>query len=1336
MKRLYLITCLFLFSITIFSQNQTWTLPGSFLDMVNPNFPTLKTLPAPEISGNPGLEHPNYAGQQSNFAHNAIHKATGELWFFIVDGIVYDGDGFYIGVLNEDGYEDSPAEGYSDICVVPDPGNCNRFYIFSTDGDVGFQIPTYSYLNMSKENIDNEAPYGVLYSFYQDDGFNGGLSDFLTAIHLNSLGLDLPLLDHSNNISYAATDLLANNKRYVYMKHGSFIYMLTIDEDGIHYQGDVVNLETITGLFFDDNNVARAELELHKLDNGHFRLGYSSTLLGMSLDPIAVIGTIDMNEDGVFILNSEKFFAYPSNNNSSTIVIRGLEFSNSGEILYFTHNKYAVDEDSFEYFDVNSETVNPVVTTPGSNVANYKYSHIEKDENGTMYLPNASGMATLQNTDSPESLIWTQQAISFGGYTYNLSSGSTNNPKSTAYTLPDQIDGMDYVAYILDDYTCCIEQFEFDVTTYTANANDVWKPNDNPLNNSSGSIVTIENELRISAGRSIRIDDMELRFKKGARLIIEPTGYLRLRNTTLTALDACGVQDFWEGVQVQGTTSSTQTTAVQGKIFMQSGSTIENALVGISTEVDGQSQSGGIISASSSFFINNVQDVVFMQHPGNNISYFSGCTFKTTSGYLGDYNSQVPVHVTLNEVESVSFTNADFLEQRTGLNINTQGATGIAGNLSSFEVKSGSEFTGLKYGIRTFGSLGSTYPVIVDNSNFNNRFNIYLEDVIGAEILENEITVIPADQSDGVYPYGLYLEHCFDYRVEQNHFHSSSQPKAVERSLGIVVRNSHEGNEELYFNKFDQFAVGIEPLDQNRVNQSGKVYQGLQIRCNIFNDCIWDIAVLPSVPGNVPPPVLYGIAAYQGLVPPPVYTYDLGGNTFTDINYNGLELNYLNFEGSGFPDMSNVTYWYHNNENQYPRLVPNKRTAEPKFQIHTVGTLSYDPELSCPSKINGGGGSSKSLLLAEKNEEQVQVQNSLNELENTVDGGSTTQMEGTVATTTDQNAWSAYQRLMNEQGYLSDEVLKGVSEKEDGLSKAMVRNVLVANPASAKSADVQEKLDNRLDPLPDYMRYQIDQGLNQISPREAMENLVSGHQYQRDMAIREAAHIILTDTLLSEGDKKNELVTFYSGTNDKINDLKSALLFDRFGETQLAENVFEQLLLEYQGTAFASEIEEYLELRATVSGWNSTSGLNDGQLSTLSNYENGKAMAASYARGLLLLNGNEIAREHTIIPEEGNKSGDSGKKRKWDLAISDHMMLVYPNPAEDFITLRYAITETYNQLLVVVYDTKGNSVWSRKLNYDRDEVIIPLNNLPAGNYYVQLLRDGQTFKTKKVSLVR
>jgi len=153
-----------------------------------------------------------------------------------------------------------------------------------------------------------------------------------------------------------------------------------------------------------------------------------------------------------------------------------------------------------------------------------------------------------------------------------------------------------------------------------------------------------------------------------------------------------------------------------------------------------------------------------------------------------------------------------------------------------------------------------------------------------------------------------------------------------------------------------------------------------------------------------------------------------------------------------------------------------------------------------------------------------------------------------------------------------------------------------------------------------------------------------------------------------------------------------------------------------------------------ISSWSSITNLDDDQILGLENFSG--QMAASKARSLLVLNGVEVDPEPTIMPEEGDKSFGGKDHKKWDTSFDNTMMLVYPNPTEHFVTLRYTVAETFNQLIVVVLDAKGNSVWRRKLQYDQDEIIIKMENLRAGTYYIQLLKDGQTLKTEKVTLVK
>lgn len=102
-------------NIYVNAQNPIWTVPGNYLEF-NGEIDTYP-LPSP-LDATPGDD---YTGQPSVFVHNAMPGPNGNPLFFIVDGVVYDAEGYLIDRLVS---SDGAVEGSSDVCIVPDPGNC------------------------------------------------------------------------------------------------------------------------------------------------------------------------------------------------------------------------------------------------------------------------------------------------------------------------------------------------------------------------------------------------------------------------------------------------------------------------------------------------------------------------------------------------------------------------------------------------------------------------------------------------------------------------------------------------------------------------------------------------------------------------------------------------------------------------------------------------------------------------------------------------------------------------------------------------------------------------------------------------------------------------------------------------------------------------------------------------------------------------------------------------------------------------------------------------------------------------------------------------------------
>lgn len=75
------------------TQNNVWSLPPNYY-----NNATTQSLPIGGISSF------DYQGEQALYAHNAMQDANGNLLFFVLDGKIYDKDGYFIDEMYHSSY--------------------------------------------------------------------------------------------------------------------------------------------------------------------------------------------------------------------------------------------------------------------------------------------------------------------------------------------------------------------------------------------------------------------------------------------------------------------------------------------------------------------------------------------------------------------------------------------------------------------------------------------------------------------------------------------------------------------------------------------------------------------------------------------------------------------------------------------------------------------------------------------------------------------------------------------------------------------------------------------------------------------------------------------------------------------------------------------------------------------------------------------------------------------------------------------------------------------------------------------------------------------------------
>jgi hypothetical protein len=816
------------------TQNNIWSLPPNYYDFSTANLQALPTSPF------------GYDGTPAKFGHNAMQDANGELLFFIVDNTIYDKDGLQIDFfpnINTPGQE---------ISIVPDPSSCERYYIFYSG-----VAPYYGILDLTVPWIVEQGP----------------VSSIVPILGINWVFQT----DKTSGHTIVSSQLNENNERFIYSLLRSVVVVYKIDNSGISSVG---SFPIDTGYITSDSLLGT--MEMVKISPTVSRLAFSYRVIhnDQNNPPIRAYSQVTYtdinNTTGLPIMGTVNTFKYPDDNNqpnSNKPFIHGLEFSPDGEYIYITHDKTTIVPSSIDIYQVGvSSNPIPVANIPAIDAEDFENSEIELGRDGNLYFAgnNNAGtnnrLASFSNPSNPISGTWTNNALQLS---YNFVQPKPNFEGSKIYTLPDQIDGMDYNDSFLINPTCCLENAPFDIDEYQTNGTQTWYPWSNPW--TTTGVVTVRDKLVIPTGSNITINYMNFEFAPGAQLIVEDGAQLRIDNTRFTVNTDCTSDAMWRGVEVWGNGSFQPATS--GK-FIATNSSIENAIEGVvnyrhdvsngpaSENVLVSGYTGGIIQLIDTRMLNNKFDINMTPYqasisntPINDSSFFKNCNF-ITDDLLND-TSQLPLftHVKLNGVDGIRFLGCTFENSApAGAYAYSNRGMGIFAQETKFSVNAScnanvtyptpcpspnaSTFTNLTFGISAVSNNGLKTARII-NSEFQDVFRgVRLIGLDAADVSNNTFDV--GANSNATVSYGLTLIQCDGYKVENNDFHTS-----FDGYLGCGVINSGEGANEIYRNTFTGLKVGSQASQNNGDGESAFSQNGLEFRCNTYTD-IKDYDILVS----------------------------------------------------------------------------------------------------------------------------------------------------------------------------------------------------------------------------------------------------------------------------------------------------------------------------------------------------------------------------------------------------------------------------------------------------------------------------------------------------------
>ncbi|PJB55445.1 MAG: hypothetical protein CO098_16315, partial [Bacteroidetes bacterium CG_4_9_14_3_um_filter_41_19] len=653
-----------------------------------------------------------------------------------------------------------------------------------------------------------------------------------------------------------------------------------------------------------------------------------------------------------------------------------------------------------------------------------------------------------------------------------------------------------------------------------------------------------------------------------------------------------------------------------------------------------------------------------------------------------------------------------------------------------------SSFSGFNYGIYAAAEYITPENYININSSLfgDNERGIYLSTIDNPRIAQNEFLVrkdasifdalnIPTEMI------GLYIDNLTTgFTVEENTFYSTVGYTDLKEydCAGITVNNTGQNYNELYNNYFDNLTVGIAAGGTNRDELSD---DGLCIKCNDFTNIITDVFVKTA---EEPVGNKQGIAYYQGDEAPepsgsdpfdPTYA---AGNTFSEVT-DLINANYTN-DVYCYP----IRYTHHQQSNI--KVIPDPTDpVQPTTHIdlYLDGNVSYESkETACPSNFNGGGIdilAQKSLLETES----FDVLAYLDTLDMTIDGGNTTSLNLDVATSAPNDAVELRQQLLDESPFLSDTVMNSAIYKENVLPNAMLRDVLVANPQSAKSPDVMQTINIRRTSMPDYMMAEIMQGAAIEGGKDALSIKLSKHKSKRDQAMKKLLDYYLSDTL-DMAASCDSIINLLQNSQYLYPRYQLAALYLNNRDSSNAFTTINNIEIDFQLSDDDENAHELFVELAEIQ-WElirDSKAADSLQITELFNIaENTYTMAGLIARNMLVSIGETEYHEPVYFPEYLKAkpifgyNGDIANKKP-------SFIKVFPNPASDYFIVETKINQDFNEAFLRLVAMDGVEINRVELRKKRNQVMVPLGNISSGTYILQLVVNSKVIDSEKVIITK
>jgi len=838
--------------------------------------------------------------------------------------------------------------------------------------------------------------------------------------------------------------------------------------------------------------------------------------------------------------------------------------------------------------------------------------------------------------------------------------------------------------------------------------------------------IKLYQDIVISDGATLEVN-CEVLMPIQGRLIIEPGATLIVDGGTITSAHELP----WQGIQVWGNSIAHQWPDAngnyqQGRLVLNN-ATIENAIVAVDLWKDSDySKTGGIVHATNSNFVNNVRAVHALHyqnyHPVNYDempynSSFTNCTFEINADYPG--HETFFKHVDLSLVNGLRFNGCDFSLSPDAQNVSDYNQA-IAAYSAGFRVDAPcnnntqpcssydhSTFNDFRVGIYAAGGLLSPYTYYINRAQFNgNTIGVLSNNVNNAIILNSEFHAAKNQYNWELCTYGIFMQAANGFIIEDNQFFKQ-QGAPLSNYIGIGVFDCN-AIADVYRNEFTGLTAGNYAYGKN---WDKWLYEGVEYLCNTNTSNWADFYVTGNEQFHD-----NGVQSKQGAFTLPARnTFSASGATWHFYNETQNLIGY---------------YYCQNCPDQYPDYVLNV-TREP---VSITG--------SCPSHY-GSDTPERSVVMdatelleaetafAQSNYDYQGVKTLYNNLK---DGGSTEEAIIDVSTAQPSQMWEIRSKLLGDSPYLSTEVLKLAADRTDMFTEAAIFDILAANPDELKKEELMKYLEEKENPLPDYMLNILKQVAEGTSYRTVLELQMSRHSHDR----AQAANDIIRSILNADELDMDQLRLWLTNLGGLEAEKQFIATYVHQGDYSTALALAETLPVAYKlQDAQLLDHNQYMSLLQLQQNLKN-SGRTMNQLTTAEQQqlteiaESETASSSAMAKSVLeLFYGAGFERCLPIDDEASYKSSAAADLNRlaghYGMSIS-----AKPNPAGDWAAFDYTLPEGTETALLEITDAAGKTIATYTLQGRMGQQLTDTRQWPAGQYVYTLKAAGFTQSGKLV----